>query len=143
DTARGTAGAPPAPAAPGKLVLKGLPVGARVTLDGRPITGKQVDVPPGTYQLVVRAPGYDPYQKQVIIAAGSPSTVQVDMQETAGSGGCPCAQYGPAYNQDNLCFDTRPTPLSPTFIPVPGDAPIFPRQAILLIRVSAAGTTLE
>ncbi|HXF95552.1 MAG TPA: TonB family protein, partial [Gemmatimonadales bacterium] len=36
-----------------------------------------------------------------------------------------------------------PTPLSSTFIPVPADAPVFPRPAILLIHVSAEGTTLE
>jgi len=34
-------------------------------------------------------------------------------------------------------------PLSPTRIPVPADATIFPRQAILLILVSREGTTLE
>src|SRR5207247_10277526 len=55
----------------------------------------------------------------------------------------PCDQYGPAYNQDNLCFDTRPVPLSPTRIPIAPDATMVPRQAILLIRVSREGTTLE
>ena len=34
-------------------------------------------------------------------------------------------------------------PLSSTRIPVPADATIFPRQAILLILVSREGTTLE
>jgi len=34
-------------------------------------------------------------------------------------------------------------PLSPTFIPVPVDAPVFPRPATLLIKVSREGTTLE
>src|SRR5207247_10794310 len=55
----------------------------------------------------------------------------------------PCDQYGPAYNQDNLCFDTRPVPLSPTRIPIAPDATMVPRQAILLILVSREGTTLE
>src|SRR2546427_12179348 len=64
------------------------------------------------------------------------------MQTSEDTGG-PCDQFGPAYNQDNLCFDTRPLPLSPTLIPVTADAPIFPRQAILLVRVSRNGTTME
>jgi TonB family protein len=34
-------------------------------------------------------------------------------------------------------------PLSLTRIPVPADATIFPRQAILLIHVSREGATLE
>jgi TonB family protein len=55
----------------------------------------------------------------------------------------PCSEYGPAYNQDNMCYDKRPVPLSVTRIPVPADAPIFPRQTILLVHVSKEGTTLE
>ncbi len=134
---------PPASGTPGKLVLKGLPAGARVTLDGRPVTGRQVDVPPGTYRLVVKAPGYDQFEQQVIVTAGNPSTVQVEMEASQDSGGGPCDQPGPAYNQGHICFDTPPTPLSATFIPVPADAPIFPRQAILLVKVSSTGSTLE
>ena len=64
-------------------------------------------------------------------AAGSPVA---SCQPTGGSDVGPCERYGPAYNTDNLCFDSRPTPLSPTFIPVGADAPIFPRQAILLLH---------
>ena len=145
DSSHVTTSASVPPGTPGKLLLKGLPAGARVTLDGRPVTGRQVDVPPGTYRLVVKAPGYDQFEQQVIITPGSPSTVQVVMQlsEDSGGGAGPCDEPGPAYNQDRICFDTPPTPLSATFIPVPADAPIFPRQAILLIKVSSTGATLE
>jgi TonB family protein len=65
------------------------------------------------------------------------------MQSSGTDRAGPCDQFGPAYNQDNLCFDTRPVPLSPTLIPVASDAPVFPRQAILLIKVSRNGGTLE
>ena len=138
----------PVPAGtPGHLTLQGLPQGARVTLNGLAFPRSQGDVPPGTYNLVVRAPGYAPFERQVVILAGAPSTVKLDLQpassdEGSGRGG-PCEQYGPAYNQDNLCFDTRPVPLSPTRIPVPADAAIFPRQSILLIHVSREGATIE
>src|SRR3989449_2847952 len=130
----------------GRLTLQGLPQGARVTLNGMPFRGSQGDVPPGTYRLAVRASGFEPYDRQVVITPGAPSTVRIELQPGSGEGASnagPCDQYGPAYNQDNLCFDTRPLPLSLTRIPVPADATIFPRQAILLIHVSKDGSTLE
>ncbi|PYO64269.1 MAG: hypothetical protein DMD70_01805 [Gemmatimonadetes bacterium] len=135
------------PGTPGRLTLQGLPSGARVTLNGMPFRGLQQDVPPGTYTLAVRAGGFAPYDRLVVVLPGAPSTVRLELQPLTvsredGKTG-PCDQYGPAYNQDNLCFDTRPVPLSPTRIPVPADATIFPRQAILLILVSREGATLE
>jgi len=72
--------------------------------------------------------------------------VKLELQRGAGdasSKGGPCDQYGTEYNYDHLCFDTRPVPLSSTLIPVPADAPIFPRQAILLFHVSRGGETIE
>ncbi len=139
---------PVAPGTIGHLALVGLPRGARVTLDGVVFRGPQGDVPPGTYRLAVQASGYAPFQRQVVIIPGAPSTVKLELQPAAagedGRGGTgPCDQYGPAYNQDNICFDTRPVPLSPTRVPVAADATIFPRQAILLLHVSRDGTTLE
>ena len=155
DTAQTTAAIPHAdtartrmvpPGTLGHLTLQGLPQGARVTLNGMPFRGSQGDLPPGTYRLAVRATGFEPYDRQVVITPGAPSTVRVALQPGSGEGGPnagPCEQYGPAYNQDNLCFDTRPVPLSLTRIPVSSDATIFPRQAILLIHVSKDGATLE
>jgi len=136
-----------APGTPGRLSLQGLPRGARVTLNGQPVRGAQADLPPGTYQLAVRATGFEPFDRQVIITPGAPSTVRLELQPLAASGDDattgPCDQPGPAYNQDNLCFDTRPLPLSATRIPVPADATIFPRQTVLLIHVSKEGSTLQ
>ena len=138
---------PVPPGTLGHLTLQGLPRGARVTLNGMPFRGSQGDVPPGTYQLAVRVPGFAPLDRLVAILPGAPSTVRIELQpmgtaaDDAATG--PCDQPGPAYNQDNLCFDTRPLPLSATRIPVPADATIFPRQTILLIHVSKEGSTLE
>ena len=135
---------PVAPGTPGHLSLQGLPQGARVTLNGAPFRGSQGDVPPGVYRLAVRASGFAPYDRQVVISPGAPSTVKLELEPASGDSNVgPCDQYGPAYNQDHLCFDSRPIPLSSTFIPVPADAPIFPRQAIVLFHVSRTGETIE
>jgi hypothetical protein len=139
-----TTAAPPPPTAgvPGRLVLQNVPQGASISVQGQPVRGTQVDLPPGVHQLTVRAAGYRTYNRQVIITPGETYSVRLNMQESDEGAG-PCDQFGPAYNQDNLCFDTRPVPLSPTLIPVAQDAPIFPRQSILLVRVSRNGTTME
>ena len=142
--------APVAPGTPGRLTLEGVPRGARVTLNGLPVRGAQVDVPPGTYALAVVARGFARFKRQVIVTPGAPLSVKVDLEPLAASGerradpnADPCGVYGPAYNQDNMCFDTKPLPLSATLIPLPADSPTLPRQAILLIRVSRDGVTLD
>ncbi len=133
---------PPGPGAPGRLGLQNVPTGARISIEGQPVRGTQVDLSPGVHRLTVRAVGYQTYDRQVIITPGETYNVRLDMQTSEEDAG-PCDRFGPAYNQDNLCFDTRPVPLSPTLIPVAQDAPVFPRQAILLVRVSRNGTTQE
>ena len=142
DTSKGTPVPPQQPplATPGLLVLSGVPQGARVAIGDQPIRGTQIDLPPGVHRLSVRASGYDNFDRQVSITPGDTSRVRVDMRSNRVG---PCDQFGPAYNQDNVCFDTRPVPLSPTLIPVSPDAPVFPRQSILLIKVSRNGTTLD
>ena len=131
------------PGTPGRLVLQGVPQGARVMIDGQQVRGTALDIPPGVHRVAVRAAGYQTFDRQVIISPGEASTVKVQLEASGDDQVGPCDQFGPAYNQDNLCFDTRPIPLSPTLIPVNADAPIFPRQTILLIKVSREGTTLE
>jgi len=142
--------APVAPGTPGPLTLEGVPHGARVTLNGLPVRGAQVDVPPGTYALAVVARGFARFSRQVIVSPGAPLSIKVDLEPLAANGrrkpdanADPCGVYGPAYNQDNMCFDTKPLPLSATLIPLPADSPTLPRQAILLIRVSRDGATLD
>ncbi|PYO73525.1 MAG: hypothetical protein DMD64_06965 [Gemmatimonadetes bacterium] len=145
DTSHAAAPQPPPPPAegtPGRLVLQNLPQGARITIDGQQVRGNQVDLPPGVRHVMVRATGYQTYDRQVIITAGETYNVRVDMQTSDDDSG-PCDKFGPAYNQDNLCFDRRPGPLSATLIPVQADATIFPRPVILLVHVSRDGETLE
>ncbi|MGH7319514.1 MAG: energy transducer TonB, partial [Candidatus Rokuibacteriota bacterium] len=119
--------------------------GARVTVAGQQMRGNQIDLTPGVHRLTVRAAGYETFDRQVAILPGETSTVRVALEIAARGDDRlgPCDQFGPAYNQDNICFDTRPLPLSSTLIPVAADVPIIPRPAILLIKVSREGTTLE
>jgi len=124
-------------------VLQNVPQGANISIEGQLVRGTQIDLEPGVHQLIVRAAGYRTYNRQVIITAGETYNVRLNMLQQIDEGTGPCDQFGPAYNQDNICFDSRPVPLSPTLIPVSQDAPIFPRQAILLVRVSRNGTTME
>jgi len=139
----GTAPPPPiGPGSPGRLVLQNVPQGARISIEGQQVRGTQLDLPPGVHRLTVRAAGFQTYERQVIITAGETFSVRLDMQASDDGSG-PCDRFGPAYNQDNLCFDSRPVPLSPTLIPVPQDATVFPRAAILLVRVSRDGATME
>src|SRR5205809_5084397 len=116
-----------APGTPGRLTLQGLPAGAQITLNGQPFR-TQGDVPPGTYKLAVRAAGFAPYERPLVITPGAPLSVKVELEPaTLGGGGegtGPCELFGPEYNHDKLCFDTSPLPLSLTRIPVPADAPI-------------------
>src|SRR2546422_1064486 len=131
------------PGTPGRLTLQGLPAGARVTLNGAPFRGSQGEVPPNVYKLAVQAEGYAAFERQVIVSPGAPLTVKVDLRPSRDSKFGPCEQYGPAYNQDGICWDARPVPLASTKIPVPADAPIVPRPAILLCHVSRSGETME
>src|SRR5439155_636779 len=71
---------PVPPGTPGRLTLQGLPAGARVTLNGMPFRGSQQDVPPGTYTLAVRASGFAPYDRLVVVLPGAPSTVRLELQ---------------------------------------------------------------
>jgi hypothetical protein len=133
--------APVAAATPGRLAVRGVPAGARVFVDGQPVRGTVLDLPPGTYLLSVRPRAGDAWQQRVSVLPGGEHTVDVP-REVASARVDPCAEPGPVYNVNNVCFDTRPLALSSTRIPIPADAPL-PRLTILFVKVSREGRTLE
>ncbi|HSD33015.1 MAG TPA: PEGA domain-containing protein, partial [Gemmatimonadales bacterium] len=149
----GTGGPAVAPGTPGRLVLQGtFPADAHVTMDGKTVQGNQLELPPGTHKLAVRAAGYVTYERQVLVAPGGTSTVPVTLQRSRlvgdtvvppGGGASSCDQFGPTYNQDNACFDKRPAPLTAPYVLLAPDATETPRLAILLVKVSREGETLE
>jgi TonB family protein len=127
---------------PGRMVLDGVPRGARIQVGAQPVRGGSVDLPPGTHKVVVRAAGFQTWEQSVAILPGTTHTVKVELVASSVASVDPCAEPGPSYNVDNLCFDSRPVPLSSTFITIPADAPM-PRQTILYIKVSRDGKTIE
>ena len=142
------------PGTPGRLVLQGaFPADAHVTMDGQTVRGNQLDLPPGTHKLAVRAAGYVTYERAVLVAPGGTATVAVTLQKSrlvgdtvappGGGVASSCDQFGPTYNQDNACFDTRPAPLTAPYVLLAPDATETPRLAILLVKVSREGETLE
>ncbi len=149
-----TSGPRPPPGTPGKLVLQGtIPASAQVTMNGQTVRGTQLDLPPGTHKLEVRATGYVPFERQVVIQPGRTVTMPVALGRvtpgdraggvTGATAASFCGQYGPTYNQDGSCFDTRPTPMTAPYVFLAADAPDMPRLAIVVVHVSADGTTLE
>ncbi len=143
-----------APGTPGRLKLLGtIPDGAKVTMDGQPVKGTQLDLPPGTYKLAVQAEGWKPLERSVLINPGSTTSVTIELQRpmvvggaTAGSGsGGPvtCDTYGPTYNRDGSCFDTRPAPLAAPRVTLPAGTIDVPRLVIVLVHVSQDGSTVD
>ena len=148
-----------APGTPGRLVLLGtIPDGAGVTMDGQPVKGTQLDLLPGTHKLAIHAEGWQPLERAVLIRPGSMNTVTIALQRPAvltggvpigggGGGGASgpvtCDTYGPTYNRDGSCFDSRPAPLVAPRVPLPAGTADTPRLVIVLVHVSQDGTTLE
>jgi serine/threonine-protein kinase len=132
-----------APGTPGRVVLEGVPRGARVAVNGQPVRTNSPDLPPGTHRITVRAAGFQTWEQRIAVLPGATHTVPVELTPSSTASVDPCAEPGPSYNIDNLCFDSRPVPLSPTFVPIAADAPVMPRQSILFIKVSREGKTLE
>jgi hypothetical protein len=130
----------PAPVAPGRLLLTGVPASARVLLDGKLVQDTALEVSAGPHLITVSARNADPWQREVTVASDSTLTVQIPRPAPRVD---PCGEPGPAYNSGGICFDSRPVAQMATTIPIPADAPMMPREAILYVKVSRDGATLD
>ena len=145
DTARGDSAAAAgdsvrAAPAPGRLLLTGVSRSARVLVDGQLVQDTALDVPAGTHLVSVAVRGADTWEQQVTVLPGGTLTVPVPRPAPRVD---PCGEPGPAYNPGGICFDSRPMALIATTVPIPADAPMMPREAILDVKVSRDGGTLE
>jgi hypothetical protein len=54
-----------------------------------------------------------------------------------------CDEPGPGYNLDRGCFDQRPRPVVPPFVPLTAEIQGTPRSSVLLVKVSPEGKSLD
>jgi eukaryotic-like serine/threonine-protein kinase len=75
---------PPAPEAPGTLVLNVKPW-AEVTLDGRPVgrSPRKIPLTPGPHTLLLNHPDFEPFRRVVTMRSGGILTLTVDLKDEA------------------------------------------------------------
>jgi serine/threonine protein kinase len=142
--------APPAPRGDsGAIRLIGLPRGSTVMIDERPALEAVTRLPPGPHALAVSAPRFNFFTDTVTITGGDTLVLTPQLQPI----GVPAAppreakanrcEPGPGYNSDGSCFDERPKPVNPPFVPLPDGVTGEPRPSLLWVKVSAEGRTID
>ncbi len=130
-----------------------LPRGSTVMVDERPVTEPITRLPPGPHAIAISAPRFNFYSDTIVIRPGqiqdlspalSPmgSPIVQRRREAILQGGDHCAP-GPGYNADGACFDERPKPVNPPFVPLPPEVQGTPRPSLLWVKVSAEGRTVD
>ena len=156
--------APISPAAPaattvdvggdsGGIRVVGLPRGSTVMIDEKPVTEPVTRLPPGPHAVGVSAPRYNFYADTIVVRPGeitevapelapigTPELPRRRLAQRLAAGRC---EPGPGYNADGSCFDERPKPVNPPFVPVPDDAGPSPRPSLLWVKVSPEGRTVD
>jgi serine/threonine protein kinase len=151
------AASPPAPAplaAPadsGAVRIVNLPRGSNVLIDEQPVTEPVTRLPSGQHVIAISAPRFQFHAETVRVEAGQVTEVSptltplgeaLQRRQQAAQRTPSCAP-GPGYNMDGSCFDERPRPVAPPFVPVPDDVEGEPVPSTLWVRVSAEGKTME
>ncbi len=135
----------------GGIRVVNLPRGSTVLIDEKPATEAVTRVPPGPHSIGISAPLYNFYTDTVVVEPGKITEVSpqltrlgapVPARRRPASRAAPSCEPGPGYNADHSCFDERPKPVSPPWVPVPPDAIGRPEPSILWVKVSAEGKTL-
>ncbi len=70
--------APPTPTGRAQLVLTGLPLGARITIDGAPRSGTSFELEPGAHVITMRADGYQTTVDTVTLGARRRTELAID-----------------------------------------------------------------
>jgi serine/threonine-protein kinase len=154
----------PAPATPvavdsGALKIVGLPAGSSVLIDGEPVTDAVTRLPAGRHVVGVSAPLHNFYEETVLVVGGDlyelePVLVRQGVATTrralvqrrlVARGVVPpgCASFGPGYNADHSCYDTRPRPIEAANVVLPPEIKVMPSPSTLLVKVSADGHPVE
>jgi len=147
---RGGDSAPATTADSGAVHLVGLPRGSTVMIDERPVLEPVTRLIPGPHTLAISAPRFNFFTDTITIAAGDTLELTPELQplgaplirrrEARSAGRC---DPGPGYNRDGSCFDERPKPVNPPFVPVPEGVEGEPRPSLLWVKVSTEGRTVD
>jgi hypothetical protein len=142
--------AAPAAGDSGAVHLVGLPRGSTVMIDERAVLEPVTRLAPGPHTLAVSAPRFTFFTDTITIAAGDTLELTPQLQpigapltprpEARAARRC---EPGPGYNTDGSCFDERPKPVNPPFVPVPEGVEGTPRPSLLWVKVSAEGRTVD
>jgi eukaryotic-like serine/threonine-protein kinase len=140
------------PADSGGIRVMNLPRGSNVLLDEQPVTEPETRLPAGRHVLAISAPQHNFFTDTIVVQPGKVTEITPQLTRL----GAPAAAKGrdstrpastcspgPRYNADGSCFDERPKPVSPPFVPIPADAEGTPRPSLLWVKVSPEGKTLE
>jgi serine/threonine protein kinase len=156
-----SAGGSPAPTGPpvpapaptldsGAVRIVNLPRGSSVLIDERPVTEPVTRLPAGQHVIAISAPRFQFHAETVRVQAGqvlelrpalTPLGEPQRRQQVAQR--VPSCAPGAGYNADGSCFDERPRPVAPPFVPVPDDVEGEPTASTMWVRVSAEGRTME
>jgi hypothetical protein len=155
--------APPAAAAAatgdsGSVRLVGLPRGSTVMINERPVQDPVSRLPAGRHVLAVSAPRFQFFTDTIVVRAGdtlelTPALLPVGAPAASASTPPPPAQTAPAQPVDRCspgrgynaaaCFDERPKPVEPPFVPLPEGIEGTPKPSQLWVKVSAEGRTVD
>jgi hypothetical protein len=148
-TGSGRAGTPAARGDSGAIRLIGLPRGSTVMIDERPALEAVTRLSPGPHALAVSAPRFNFFTDTVTITPGDTLVLTPQLQPIGAPAAPPReakasrCEPGPGYNSDGNCFDERPKPVNPPFVPLPDGVTGEPRPSLLWVKVSAEGRTVD
>ena len=149
---------------PGYIKVRGnFPSGTIVVFDeNRPAVSAVTELPQGRHAVGITARGHVFFTDTVIITAGD----TLDYAPTLTREGAPppaqrrqatlpppaesvhalvatCTAPTQGYNIDNACYDVRPRPRDPPYVPLPEGVSGTPSQSVLWVHVSSEGRTIE
>ncbi|MFQ5704114.1 MAG: protein kinase [Gemmatimonadales bacterium] len=158
-----TADSAPPPVAPpvdyGILVVRGLPQGTQVKVDGKAIKGDSLNVDPGSHRIEAQKLGYKKFVTTQAVKKGEKvvlpvSLVKLQTQpkpsvkkvvEPPKPNVNVCLQDPPSgeYFTSGKCYDTPPAPTAIPIVPVPPNARTTPSPVQLMVKVSEEGKVLK
>jgi hypothetical protein len=137
----------------GGIRVVGLPRGSTVMIDEKPVTDTMTRLTPGPHAVAVSAPRFNFYSDTIVIRPGEVTELNPQLsplgspvlprRERVLARTASRCEPGPGYNSDGSCFDERPKPVNPPFVPLPDDVTETPRASLLWVKVSTEGRTVD